>query len=64
MAPEIAQGAQEKVLTNTMIMMATSAATGTCATQGRSGTITISRKTPATSVERRPLPPSSNTKIH
>ena len=48
---------QEKVLIDTMIMIATSAATGTCATHGRSGTMTTSRNTPATIVESRPVPP-------
>ncbi len=48
---------QSKVAADTITMIATSAATGTCDTQGLSTTIRISRNTPANSVESRPRPP-------
>src|SRR6195952_1071883 len=48
---------QSKVSIDTMTMMATSAATGTCDTQGFSATIRISRSAPANKVESRPRPP-------
>jgi len=48
---------QEKVPVETMIMMATRAATGTRATHGLSSTMRISRNSPATSVDSLPRPP-------
>ena len=48
---------QSKVEADTMTMMATSAATGTCETQGLSSTMRISKNAPANSVDRRPKPP-------
>ena len=48
---------QSNVETDTITMMATSAATGTCDTQGFNSTMRISRNTPANSVDSRPRPP-------
>ncbi len=48
---------QSKVDADTITMIATSAITGTCDTQGLSSTISSNRKTPANSVDRRPRPP-------
>ena len=48
---------QEKVLIETMIITAVSAATGTTASRSCSATSSTSRKAPATSVESRPRAP-------
>jgi hypothetical protein len=48
---------QSKVDADTITMIATSAATGTCDTQGLSSTMRISRKAPANSVDSRLRPP-------
>ena len=48
---------QFEVEADTITMMATSAITGTCDTQGLSSTISTSRKMPAKAVDRRPRPP-------
>ena len=48
---------QSNVSADTITMMATSATTGTCDTQGLSATISTSKNTPANSVDRRPRPP-------
>lgn len=47
---------QSKVEAETITMIATSAATGTCDTQGLSSTMEISRNAPANSVDTRPRP--------